>query len=261
VCIVAIGDTACRSDSRKSGRRCCGPCSRSREPGPTCGLGAGAPAQEDPATKAGPGGQLHEHHRYLLGRLLGHLGYLEDKPESSASGSDIGGRVGAGFSVGAVGPHPCINRITIENVLAEIGVDMTVFPDEHHLASWCGMCPGNEESAGRRLRSRMRKGNRWLRRALVEAAWAASRVKKSYLRAQFPSFGPRRGKKRALVAVAHSLLVIIYHILKYTWSIATWDRTTLIGWSRSVAALSGQAPAKSRYDVTLSPRNPDDRAA
>ena len=91
---------------------------------------------------------------------------------------------------------------------------MSIFPDEHHLASWCGMCPGNEESGGRRLRSRTRKGNRWLRRALAEAAWAASKVKDSYLKAQFRRLSAKRGKKRALVAVGHSLLVIIYHVLK-----------------------------------------------
>ena len=91
---------------------------------------------------------------------------------------------------------------------------MGVFPDEHHLASWCGVCPGNEESGGRRLRSRTRKGNRWLRRALTEAAWAASRVKDSYLRAQYRRLAGRRGKKRGLLAVGHSLLVIVYHLLK-----------------------------------------------
>jgi transposase len=91
---------------------------------------------------------------------------------------------------------------------------MGVFPTEHHLSSWCGMCPGNEESAGRRLRSRTRKGNRWLRRALTESAWAASHVKNSYLPAQYRRLAARRGKKRALLAVGHSLLVIIYHVLK-----------------------------------------------
>ena len=106
-----------------------------------------------------------------------------------------------------------VNRTTIENVIAEVGVDMGVFPDEHHLASWCGVCPGNEESAGKRLRSRARRGNRWLRRALVQAAWAASHVKDSYLAAQYRRLAARRGRKRALVAVGHSVLVIIYHVL------------------------------------------------
>ena len=89
-----------------------------------------------------------------------------------------------------------------------------MFPDEHHLASWTGICPGNEESAGKRLRSRTRKGNRWLRRALAEAAWAASHTKDSYLAAQYRRLAARRGKKRALLAVGHSILVIIYHVLK-----------------------------------------------
>jgi hypothetical protein len=108
-----------------------------------------------------------------------------------------------------------VNRTTIENVVAEIGVDMAVYPDEHHLSSWAGVCPGNEQSAGKRLRSHTLGKNRWLRRALVEAAWAASHTKHSYLGAQYRRLAARRGKKRALLAVGHSLLVIFYHMLKY----------------------------------------------
>ena len=74
-----------------------------------------------------------------------------------------------------------MNRTTIENVIAEIGVDMSQFPGEHHLSSWAGICPGNEESAGKRLRNRKTRKNRWLRRAITEAAWAAGRTKNSYL--------------------------------------------------------------------------------
>jgi transposase len=160
-------------------------------------------------------GHCTEHHRFLLRRLLSHLNYLESQTEEFSR---------------RIGPHrdkllpraaqerwdaiPGVNRITIENVLAEIGPDMQVFPDEHHLSSWTGICPGNEESAGKRLRSRTRKGNRWLRRALVEAAWAASHTRGSYLAAQYRRLAARRGKKRALLAVGHSLLVIMYHVLK-----------------------------------------------
>jgi transposase len=107
-----------------------------------------------------------------------------------------------------------VDRTTIENVVAEIGVDMSVFPDEHHLSSWAGICPGNKESAGKRLRSRTTRKNRWLRRALAEAAWAAGRAKQSYLGAQYRRLAARRGKKRALLAVAHRLLVIFYHMLR-----------------------------------------------
>ena len=142
---------------------------------------------------------------------------------------------------------PGVNRTTIENVIAEIGVDMTVFPDEHHLASWAGVCPGNEESAGKRLRSRTRKGNRWLRRALVEAAWAASQAKDSYLAAQYRRLAARRGKKRALVAVGHSLLVIIYHVLRHEVEYRG-PGTGLLrpAGAGAAAALSGQAPASAR---------------
>jgi Transposase and inactivated derivatives len=160
-------------------------------------------------------GHCTEHHRYLLKQLLGHLGFLERHTE------EISRRIAQGLDAllsadtqQRLNRIPGVNRKTIENVIAEIGVDMSIFPDDHHLASWCGLCPGNEESAGRRLRSRTRKGNRWLRRALTEAAWAASKTKKSYFRAQYHRLAARRGKKRALVAVAHALLGVFYHMLK-----------------------------------------------
>ena len=89
-----------------------------------------------------------------------------------------------------------VNRTTIENVVAEIGADMSPFPDEHHLSSWAGISPGNEESAGKRLRNRTKRKNRWLRRAIIEAAWAAGRTKNSYLGAQYRRLAARRGKKR-----------------------------------------------------------------
>jgi transposase len=156
-------------------------------------------------------GNCTEHHRYVLRHLLGHLGYPEGQiNEFSGRISQQVSELLPVLSQERLDRIPGVNRKTIENVIAEIGVDMTVFPDEHHLASWCGMCPGNEQSAGKRLRTRTCKGNRWLRRALAEAAWAASQVKRSYLKSQFRRLAAKRGKKRALVAVGHSLLVIIY---------------------------------------------------
>ncbi len=109
---------------------------------------------------------------------------------------------------------PGVNRVTIENVLAEIGVQMDRFPTAEHLASWAGLCPGNEESAGERKRRRTTKGNVWSRRALCEAAWAAGRSKDTYFQAQYRRLTGRRGKKRAIVAVAHSLLVVFYQLSK-----------------------------------------------
>jgi len=208
-------------------------------------------------------GNCTKHHRYLLGRLLGHLGYLES--QMAEFSSQIRQELNELLPASArdrLDAIPGFDQRTIENVIAEIGVDMSTYPDEHHLASWCGMCPGNEESAGRRLRSRTRKGNRWLRRGLVEAAWAASHVKKSYLAAQFRRLAAKRGKKRALLAVAHSLLVIIYHVLKHNVEYRDlgpdyFDRLEPERLRRYlVKRLQGLG-----YDVTLSPKNPDDCAA
>jgi transposase len=178
-------------------------------------LALGVLRKKIPELKLALDGHCTEHHRYLLRRHLSHLGYLE---RQTLEFSQRISQLLAELLPDAMRQHldgiDGVNDRTIENVIAEIGVDMKIFPDEHHLSSWCGMCPGNEESAGRRLRSRTRKGNRWLRRALTEAAWAASHTKKTYLAAQFRRLAARRGKKRALVAVGHSLLVIIYHVLK-----------------------------------------------
>jgi transposase len=168
-----------------------------------------------PELKLALEGHFTEHHRFLVEHLLGHLDELERHEE------ELSGRIAEQFRpllddarVERLDAIPGVNRTTIENVVAEIGVDMSVYPDEDHLSSWAGICPGNEESAGKRLRNRTTRKNRWLRRALIEAAWAASRTKQSYLGAQYRRLAARRGKKRALLAVGHTLLVIFYHMLK-----------------------------------------------
>ena len=109
---------------------------------------------------------------------------------------------------------PGIGRLAAENLVAEIGVDMGRFPTADHLASWAGMAPGNHESAGKRKSGKTTKGSRWLRQMLTQAAWAASHTKDTYLSAQYRRLAARRGKKRALVALGHTLLVIMYHLLK-----------------------------------------------
>src|SRR5215831_8859686 len=102
-------------------------------------------------------------------------------------------------------------------MLAEVGADMKPLPTPRHLAKWAGMCPGNEESAGKRRKRSITPGNRWLKRTLVQAAWGASHTQNTYLASQYRRMAGRRGKKRALIAVGHSILVIFYHL---------WQRRT-----------------------------------
>ncbi len=108
---------------------------------------------------------------------------------------------------------PGIGESVAETIVSEIGVDMGRFATDGHLASWAGMCPGNNESAGKRKSGKTTKGNTYLRAALTQAAWAASHTKGTYLQAQYQRLAKRMGKKKALVAVGHSILVIVYHVL------------------------------------------------
>lgn len=160
-------------------------------------------------------GRVTAHHQFLLEQLLRHLEHLEEQLAAfSARIEECLRPFVDEATVERLDAIPGLNRLTIENVVAEIGADMTQFPTAAHLASWAGLCPGNEESAGKRKSSRTTKGNVWLRRALCQAAWAAARKKDSYFQAQYRRLAGRRGKKRAVMAVAHSLLEVIYHLLK-----------------------------------------------
>lgn len=165
-----------------------------------------------PQLKQALNGRVRAHHRFLLVEQLSHIDYL-DEAIGRLSG-EIAERLRPFQSeIQRFDTIPGINRSIAEVLLAEIGPDMNRFPDAHHLASWAGMCPGHNESGGKRQSGKTRKGNRWLRQALIEAAHGASHTKDTYLSSQYRRLVGRRGKKRALVAVGHSLLVIAYHVL------------------------------------------------
>ena len=108
---------------------------------------------------------------------------------------------------------PGYNERAAQDLVAEIGTDMSRFPDDDHLCSWAAICPGNHQSAGKQASGRTIQGNRWLKTVLCQSAWAAARTKGSYFGAQFHRLAGRRGKKRAVLAVAHSQLRVIYHLL------------------------------------------------
>lgn len=158
-------------------------------------------------------GRFSAHHGLMVGRILAHIDYLD---ESIAELSAEIERVIAPFSdkIELLDTIPGVDRRTAEVLIAEIGVEMGRFPTHAHLTSWAGMCPGNDESAGKRRSGKTRKGSKWLRSALTEAAHAAARSKGTYLSAHYTRLRGRRGSKKAAVAVGHSILVICYHILQ-----------------------------------------------
>ena len=156
-------------------------------------------------------GQFGPHQRFLIAEILGHLDTLDDAIERVSA--EIAERE-APFTdaLERLDSIPGVGRRTAEIILAEVGAEVGRFPTAAHLASWVGLCPGNDESAGKRRSGKTRKGNRSLRGALVEAAHAATHTK-TYLAAQFRRIATRRGPKKAMVAVAHTILVIVWHLL------------------------------------------------
>jgi transposase len=165
-----------------------------------------------PALRAALAGRFRSHHAFLVGQLLGHLDYLDEAIGTLST--ELESRL-APFAdqLTRLDSIPGINRRTAEVIIAEVGVDMSAFPSAAHLASWAALCPGNNESAGKHKSGKTRKGNRWLRTALIEAAAGASRAKESALQARFRRVLRHRGPKKAVVALAHTLLRIVYHVL------------------------------------------------
>jgi len=165
-----------------------------------------------PALREALEGRFDARHALLVGAILAHLDFLDEQIDrlSQAVGEALAPHAAA---VELLRSIPGVERRTAENVLAEIGLDMTRFPSAGHLASWAGQCPGNHESAGKRRSGRTRKGSKWLNEALKEAALAATHKNGSYLQALYQRLRPRVGHGRALGAVKHSMLCACWHML------------------------------------------------
>jgi len=166
-----------------------------------------------PALRQALVGRVQPQHRLLIERILAHIDFLEESV--SQVQDEIEQHLPAeATALDLLQTIPGGGATTAATIIAEIGTDMSRFPSAKHLASWAGMCPGNKQSAGKRLGGKITSGNSWLRAALGEIAWAISHTTGTYLAAQYHRLARRRGKYKAAVAVAHSVLVIIYHVLR-----------------------------------------------
>lgn len=158
-------------------------------------------------------GQVTAHHRFLLRELMRQLSFLEGQVARYAKQIERQMRPFE-WAAGLLMTMPGVDRTSACALIAEIGVDMQRFASSRHLASWAGLCPGNNESAGKRRSGKSHRGSRWIKGVMTEIAWAASRTKNTYSHAQFRKLAGHRGKKRALMAVANSLLQAAWHMLQ-----------------------------------------------
>lgn len=158
-------------------------------------------------------GFMQEHQRLMLDSMLKHIDFLET--HVSLLDEEIRKKMApVSEQVSLVDSIPGIGERSAQVIIAEIGTNMDQFPSAAHLASWAGICPGNNESAGKRKSGKTRKGSDTLKTTLIECAKVAGHLKNTYFSAQYSRIAARRGKNRATVAVAHSILVIVYHMLK-----------------------------------------------
>jgi len=200
-------------------------------------------------------GRVDAHHRLLLSMHLAHVDFLDELV--TQLNAEIAERLQPfEDELSRLDTIPGVGRSTAEVILAEIGADMTRFPSAGHLASWAGMCPGNYESAGKRKGGKTRRGSKFLRRALTEAARAAARKRGCYPAAQYRRLVVRRGPGKAAVAVGHTILLTVYYMLLRHDTYRDVDPSVLD--ERLQARSRQRALDQLRalgYDVTLSPHN------
>jgi transposase len=199
-------------------------------------------------------GRLNAHHRFLIAGHLAHVDFLDEQIERL--NEEVAARLRpVEAELERLETIPGVGRRTAQIIAAEVGLDMGRFPSSRHLASWAGVCPGNHVSAGKRGSGKARRGDPWLRRTLLETAHAAKRTKDTELATQYKRLVVRRGQPKALLAVGHSILVIVYYLLR--------DKTTYQELSPALAAERQRQRAEQRavrqlrtlgYEVTLTPR-------
>jgi transposase len=183
------------------------------DPNVLADLARGVLRKKLPALREALEGRFDTEHALVVGQILAHIDFLD---AAIAQLSDAIEQQVAPFApaVELLCTIPGVERRAAEVLIAETGGDMTAFPTATHLASWAGVCPGNNQSAGRRRSGRTHQGSKWLRGTLIEAARAAARTRDTYLNAQYRRVRARRGANRASLAVAHSLLVAVWHMLQ-----------------------------------------------
>ena len=175
-------------------------------------LARGRLRKKIPALREALEGRFDAHHALWVGAILAHVDFLDEQIDRLSDAIEEQIRPFAP-AVELLCTMPGIQRRGAESVIGEIGADMTRFASARHLASWAGQCPGNDQSAGKRRSGKTRNGSKWLDYALEEAAMATIRVKAGYLAAQYQRLRPRRGHKRALGAIKHSIICAIWHML------------------------------------------------
>ncbi len=183
-----------------------------QDPAALADLARGRLRAKLPALRQAFEGRVRPIHLTVLTQILAHIDFLEEAMAQVQH--EIEAALGPDEeSLERLLTVPCLREVAAATIIAEIGTDMGRFPSSRHLASWAGVCPGNKQSGGKRLSGKTTHGSPWLRAVLTEVAWANAR-RDNYLGVQYRRLARRRGKQRALVAVAHSVLVIIYHILR-----------------------------------------------
>ena len=211
---IKLGDVATNVLGRSAREMLEGLVAGSAEPATLAQFARGRIREKIPQLERALAGYFAAHQRFMVAQQLAHIDDLDDAIQHVSA--EVAQRL-APFEpiLERLDGIPGVGRRTAEILLAEIGTNMSRFPSAGHLASWAGMCPGHHESAGKQHDGKTRNGNPWLRSALIEAAAAAGKTKDTYLAAQYRRLLRRRGRNKAAVAVGHSLLVIIWHLLQH----------------------------------------------